>query len=1124
VAKGGQWPETTSVVFVVDDLAAWLVGLLADAGRKKLTGFMFGDEQERALRPAASAAVQQTLNDLSPAGDEQAMRVAVAVRKALNRKAPKKSELAAPLTGQGTLLEALYASIAAQLAEMDDPDLTGIVPPAAVLGVSGAVLADRLTSYLVREITFRGSHGGLLAPLADQLNHDLTHLQGQRVESKLDQLLEGVEDALARPGSDAAAAGRALSEMTDPFALEVHRPVQPEDPPREMPALPTYVPREHDTELGSMVRAAADGSSGIAVLVGGSSTGKTRACWEALQLLRDRPEPWRLWHPIDPSRPDAVLHELVAVGPRTVVWLNEAQFYLDVPGNSLGEQVAAGLRELLRDPARRPVLVLATLWPSFWDELTARPDKGADGHAQARELLGGYDISVPAAFTTSQLQRLAELGDARLDAAAAGAQDGQVIQFLAGAPELLARYRNASPGARALLHAAVDARRMEMRPALPWAFLKAAASGYLTDSEWDQLPEDWLEQALAYAAVPGKGVGGPLTRIRPRPARRDAGSADLSAVPDREAKYRLADFLDQAGRSDRRGQIPPASFWAAAKWADPGDFAALGQAAQLCGLYRDTAQLYKNAIAHGDPYPASDLLYVLENLHPADRRPANWVVTHVAVHDPTPVSWLFPPLRRVGTEEDMNTLADRAAKDASLNDPEAVAQLLKELQEIGASQQVAKLLDRDPAAQVAIDDVYDVIELLDALIKAGSQPQAHVLVHRAITCLALDEPRPVARLLDNLHRRNAQKHAENLLSRDPAAHAVLDNMHDVAQLLRTLKNLSAEDQVATLASRAAAAVSLYNTRDLAVLVSALRTVDAAQQLTALIDRDPAAYADLDDPWDVSSLLGALRGASAAQQVAKLLDRDIATHVTFRSTGLLGATRGAANLLGTLREAAADEQVTVLAERAAAAVPLRNPIDVHVLLEELKKTRQAAKLLNRNPATLNDPQSAAILLEVLLENGGTPEQIAALVKHTSVVSVDKPGEVAWLLHALQRAGARAQAAALANRSAVSVSLDDPSSVAELVDTMHKTGANKQLSTLLKRNPAAHVTLTNSYRASRLLERLQEVGAHEQASILTDRLPGEGAFDVWLAEGHQERFRFGREADGSPAEPWDWEDLD
>ena len=46
--------------------------------------------------------------------------------------------------------------------------------------------------------------------------------------------------------------------------------------------------------------------------------------------------------------------------------------------------------------------------------------------------------------------------------AARSAPDGQVIQFLAGAPELLARYRNAPPAAEALIHAAMDARRLGM--------------------------------------------------------------------------------------------------------------------------------------------------------------------------------------------------------------------------------------------------------------------------------------------------------------------------------------------------------------------------------------------------------------------------------------------------------------------------------------------------------------------------------------------------------------------------------------------------------------------------------------------------------------------------------------
>jgi transcriptional regulator with XRE-family HTH domain len=79
--------------------------------------------------------------------------------------------------------------------------------------------------------------------------------------------------------------GRLLADVTDPFALEVHRPVLPIVPRAGLPMLPQYVAREHDAELGQVVAAAVQGASGIAVLVGGSSTGKTRACWEALGLL-----------------------------------------------------------------------------------------------------------------------------------------------------------------------------------------------------------------------------------------------------------------------------------------------------------------------------------------------------------------------------------------------------------------------------------------------------------------------------------------------------------------------------------------------------------------------------------------------------------------------------------------------------------------------------------------------------------------------------------------------------------------------------------------------------------------------------------------------------------------------
>ncbi|GAA2373830.1 hypothetical protein GCM10010170_076580 [Dactylosporangium salmoneum] len=47
------------------------------------------------------------------------------------------------------------------------------------------------------------------------------------------------------------------------------------------------VPQAHDMRLAAAVAA---GKSRLVVQVGGSSTGKTRACWEAVQAL---PERWR---------------------------------------------------------------------------------------------------------------------------------------------------------------------------------------------------------------------------------------------------------------------------------------------------------------------------------------------------------------------------------------------------------------------------------------------------------------------------------------------------------------------------------------------------------------------------------------------------------------------------------------------------------------------------------------------------------------------------------------------------------------------------------------------------------------------------------------------------------------
>jgi hypothetical protein len=329
--------------------------------------------------------------------------------------------------------------------------------------------------------------------------------------------------------------------------------------PRTDPAtaLPGYVPRNHDARLRAIIDGMlGDGRSQVITLVGGSSTGKSRAAWELARYLDSvQPHRWWLWHPFDPTRPQSVLADLANVGPHTIVWLNEAQHYLMPADPGLSEQVTAGLRSLLHDRARGPVLVLATMWPDYWTTLTTRPDAGdPDLYGQAREVLTGTAVTVTDAFTPAEIAALTGADvDPRVRQAATQTEGGRITQYLAGAPELVTRYRTAPPAARAIIELAIDARRLGHPLPIPHALLEQAAPGYLNDHDWDHLGEDWLEQALAYTAQPCKGARGPLTRIRTRP------NEPLATVG--QPSYRLADYLEQTGRTERAGIYPPESLW-----------------------------------------------------------------------------------------------------------------------------------------------------------------------------------------------------------------------------------------------------------------------------------------------------------------------------------------------------------------------------------------------------------------------------------------------------------------------------------------------------------------------------------------------------------------------------------
>ncbi|WP_158697315.1 tetratricopeptide repeat protein [Streptomyces hokutonensis] len=328
-----------------------------------------------------------------------------------------------------------------------------------------------------------------------------------------------------------------------------------------------YVVRDHDQVLAEVVHAAAQGRSHMTVLVGSSSTGKTRACWEAVRPLAQAG--WWLWHPFAPTRAEAALAGLHAVPPGTVVWLNEAQHFLGDPAR--GERIAAALHGLLTDTGRGPVLVLGTLWPQFARQYLALPQPGEeDPHSRVRELLAARMLSVPEAFDREALDAAAALageGDVLLaDALARAGASGRITQDLAGAPELLHRYRHGSPAAVALLEAAMDARRLGVGLYLPQAFLTDAAVDYLDEVDYAQLDENWVESAFAELTRLVHGKQAPLSRTTPRPRHRSPASGPLagSAAGMRSPLFQLSGYLEQHGRATRRRLCPPASFWNAA--------------------------------------------------------------------------------------------------------------------------------------------------------------------------------------------------------------------------------------------------------------------------------------------------------------------------------------------------------------------------------------------------------------------------------------------------------------------------------------------------------------------------------------------------------------------------------
>lgn len=135
----------------------------------------------------------------------------------------------------------------------------------------------------------------------------------------------------------------------------------------------------------------------------------------------------------------------------------------------------------------------------------------------------------------------------------------------------------------------MDARRLGVGPYLPQTFLTDAAIDYMEDADYDALPDQWELAAFAELARTVHGKQAPVRRVRARP-----GQTLLAGEP----VYRLADYLEQHGRTQRQWQCPPAQFWQAAARHIPSvdDLMALADAARRRCRFQQAMFLYGRAV------------------------------------------------------------------------------------------------------------------------------------------------------------------------------------------------------------------------------------------------------------------------------------------------------------------------------------------------------------------------------------------------------------------------------------------------------------------------------------------------------------------------------------------------
>ncbi|HEX8345007.1 MAG TPA: hypothetical protein VF657_09710 [Actinoplanes sp.] len=288
--------------------------------------------------------------------------------------------------------------------------------------------------------------------------------------------------------------------------------------------------RDFDFSLRTALASKLPERGNFVVMVGGSSTGKTRSLYEAVyELVPD----WSLMQPAEASE----LLKWKNSPPRdTVFWLDELHHYLG------GHPPLTA--ECVRALVRHGNLVVGTLWPDQYARWTSGR---ADVHVLVK---GAFVIPVPDSLNAAERAKAEEVArrDSRIHDALKSEEVG-MTQVLAGGPRLVMCWKQpANAYVKAMITVAADAHRLGVQSPLSEELLADAMFGYLRPRHRVRPTEYWLRQAVPHATEPLYGDVSPLFPV-------DDGR------PGTLAGYTIADYLAQHVRSERRTEPIPHEAW-----------------------------------------------------------------------------------------------------------------------------------------------------------------------------------------------------------------------------------------------------------------------------------------------------------------------------------------------------------------------------------------------------------------------------------------------------------------------------------------------------------------------------------------------------------------------------------